>query len=84
MLSKMIKRIIYFLALIAMFIIAISNLVYINQIDQNEVSNIQYYGILKLFVSLVIAGIIILASYGREKIKISKKVKITIILIALI
>lgn len=84
MLSKMIKRIIYFLALIAMFIIAISNLVYINQIDQNEVSNIQYYGILKLFVSLVIAGIIILVSYGLEKIKISKKVKITIIVIALI
>ena len=73
MLSKMIKRIIYFLALIAMFIIAISNLVYINQIDQNEVSNIQYYGILKLFVSLVIAGIIILVSYGLEKIKIRKK-----------
>ena len=84
MLSKWIKRIIYFLALIAMLIIVVSNIIYINQIDQSEVSHIEYYGILKIFTSFIIAGLIIGISYGLEKIKIGKKIKIAIIVIALI
>ena len=84
MLSKWIKRIIYFLALVAMLIIAIFNVVYINQIDFDEISNIKYYGILNLVTSVIIAGLIIGISYGLEKIKVGKKIKIAFIVIALI
>ena len=84
MVSKWIKRIIYFLALVAMLIVGILNIVYINQIANNEVSSIEYYGLFKLFISFVIAGLIIGVSYGLEKIKVGKKVKIGFIIIALI
>ena len=84
MVSKWIKRIIYFLALIAMLIVGILNIVYINQIANNEVSSIEYYGLFKLFTSFVIAGLIIGASYGLQKIKVGKKVKIGLIILALI
>ena len=84
MVSKWIKRIIYFLALIAMLIVGIINIVYINQIANNEVSSIEYYGIFKLFTSFIIAGLIIGVSYGLEKIKVGKKVKIGLIILALI
>ena len=84
MVSKWIKRIIYFLALVAMLIVGILNIVYINQIANNEVSSIEYYGLFKLFASFVIAGLIIGTSYGLQKIKVGKKSKIGFIILALI
>lgn len=84
MVSKWIKKIIYFLSLIAMLIILVFNIVYINQIANNEVSSIEYYRVLKLFISFIIAGLIIGLSYGVEKIKVDKKVKIGLIILALI
>lgn len=84
MVSKWIKRVIYFLALIALLIVGILNIVYINKIANNEVSSIEYYGILKLLTSFIIAGVIIGVSYGLEKIKVGKKVRIGFIILALI
>ena len=84
MVSKWIKRVIYFLTLIAMLIVGILNIVYINKIANNEVSSIEYYGILKLLTSFIIAGLIIGVSYGLRRIKVGKKVKIGFIILALI
>ena len=83
-LSKGIKKLIYFLALVAMLAIVIFNIIYINQIDIGEFSHIEYYGILKLVTSIVIAIMIILISYGLEKIKTGKKFKIGIVTICLL
>ena len=84
MLNKLIKKTIYFLALIAILIITIFNIIYINQTSNNEVSNVEYYGIMKLIISLIIAIGIILISYGLSKIKLKRKIKIVIITLILI
>ena len=84
MISKWIKRIVYLLSLVAMFIITVCNIVYINQISNYEVSNIEYYGILKLFTSFMIAISIIGISYGLGKIKVERKFKIAIIILFLL
>lgn len=84
MISKWIKRIVYLLSLVAIFIITICNIVYINQISNYEVSNIEYYGIFKLFTSFMIAIFIIGISYGLGKIKVGRKFKIAIIILILL
>lgn len=84
MLSKWIKRMLYLLSLLAILTITIFNIVYINQISNYEVSNIEYYGFLKLFASFMIAISIIGISCGLDKIKVGKKFKIAIIILFLL
>ena len=84
MVGKWIKKILYFLSALAIFIVGILNIVYINQIGSNELSSIEHYGILKILISFIIVGLIIGVSYGLEKIKVGKKVKIGFIILALI
>ena len=83
MISKLGKKIICFLSIIAIGIVLICNIFYINNIENNEVSNIEYYGIFNLIISFIIIGLIIFVSYKLEKIKIGKKIKIFFIIIAL-
>lgn len=84
MLSKWIKRMLYLLSLLAILTITIFNILYINQISNYEVSNIEYYGFLKLFASFMIAISIIGISCGLDKIKVGKKFKIAIIILFLL
>ena len=84
MISKWGKKAICFLSIIAIGIVLICNIFYINNIGNNEVSNIEYYGILNVIISFLIIGFIIFVSYRLEKIKIGKKLKIFFIVIALV
>ena len=84
MISKWLKRIIYAIAFIAITVITILNVVYINQISNTEVSNIEYYGIIRFLISILIALAIIGISYVLDKIKISEKLKIVLIIISII
>lgn len=84
MLSKWLRKTIYLLSFVAILLITIFNIIYINQINDYEVSNIQYYGILKLIISFLIAAIIIFISYKLKKLKLSKKIKITIIIFSVL
>ena len=84
MISKWGKKIICFLSIIAIGIVLICNIFYINNIKDNEVSNIEYYGVLNVIISFLIIGFIIFVSYRLEKIKIGKKLKIFFIVIALV
>ncbi len=84
MLSKWVKRFIYTIAFVAIAIVLLFNIIYINNIDKTEYSSIQVYPIIYLIASIIIGIGIAFFSYWIEKIKVSPKIKIASVIILLL
>ena len=82
--NSWIKKIIALIAfLIALFILAI-NVVWTNDVGLNETSQISFFGVKNIAISIGIAIVIVLSSYLLEKIKTPKKIKIAVVILLLV
>lgn len=77
--GKALKKIITIIAFIIIFVLYLVNTVYYSNMTHWEIPQIQYYGVQRLTISIVIGLIILVLSYFLNKIKIKKKLKIIII-----
>ena len=84
MINKWLKRSIYLIALIAIAIVLIFNIVYINNINKSEISSIERYRITYLIISIGVAIGIVGISYLMQKIKIQTKIKKAIAILSII
>lgn len=84
MVNKWFKKIIYGIAFVAIATVLLFNLIYINNITNQEFSSIERYRIIYLIVSIGIAGVLVGISYGIQKIKIHKNIKIALTILSII
>lgn len=74
--SQFVKRSIYVLSGCISLMLIILNVIYINNIDNTEFSNIENYKLPYLGITICIIVIIFLISYFINKIKVSKSIKV--------
>lgn len=84
MIHKWMKRFIYILAFVAITAVLLFNIIYINNINNSEISNIERYRLIYLIASIGIALVIITISYFVQKMKINGNIKKAIIILLLV
>lgn len=82
--NKWLKKSIYGIAFVAIVTVLLFNIIYINNIDNREISSIERYSLVDLSISILIAIAFIGISYFIQKLKISKNLKKAILIIGLL
>ena len=82
--NSLIKKIIGVITFFTAFFILIINIVWINDVDLNETSQITYFGIKNIVISIGISVAIVVVSCFLGKIKIRRKIKVAIVILLLI